>query len=239
MLAFADAIDFMLTPRFLTLTLLKTGNESTGYYGTVARLRRLWGMRKALFKELKRRGYRIYGWVAVIEPANHMHLVLDCPDFIPNDEISKIWKTITKDSYIVKIKNPKYSDRGREILSERDLKSYLAKYLSKASSWGGFVDPSQFSEQKHFDGWVPLEIPIRINLEQLHGFKLTNSWAVWRMVKTAPNCENCYTFQPFRRIDERAYEVLIRYEDEVLRAEYEDEIARALDRIKNIHHVPC
>jgi len=237
MLAFADAIDFMLTPRFLTLTLLKTGNETTGYYGTVARLRRLWSMRKALFKELRRRGYRIYGWVAVIEPANHMHLVIDAPHFIPNDEISKIWKTITKDSYIVKIKNPKYSDRGREILSERDLKSYLAKYLSKASSWGGFVASSDFTKQKHFEGWIPKEIPVRVNLEQLHGFKLTNSNRVWRALKTSPNCDGCFSFEPFRKINAEAYDVLTRYEDEVLSAEYKDEIAQALDRIRNIHHI--
>lgn len=96
----------------------------------VKRLMMLWKFKTAAFKEIKRRGYIIRSWLGVIEPPNHIHLVIDS-DFIPVHEISDIWKTKTGDSYIVDI---------RKINAKKDPRqaaAYITKYLSKASAWVG------------------------------------------------------------------------------------------------------
>lgn len=101
-------------------------------------------LRKAAFKEIRRRGYKIASWVAVIEPPNHIHLVINS-EFIPQRELSNIWKTVTGDSFIVDIRKV---NMGR---NPKAVAAYITKYLAKASQWSG------------------------INLDRLEGFHLIGS----------------------------------------------------------------
>ena len=113
-------------PKFLTLTLKKTSDCMR----MTARLKKLWEMKRYLFKRLKLQGYKVERWVGVIEPPNHIHLVIDS-GYIPQCEISGIWNEVTGDSYIVDI---------REVNIQGDLRkvaAYLTKYISKASKWEG------------------------------------------------------------------------------------------------------
>lgn len=105
----------MKKPKFLTLTLTKRRSDGI-------KLDEIWEMRKALFKKLRKRGYRIDSWLGVVEMPNHVHIVLD-GDYIPQDLISKTWHTITGDSYIVDI---------RRVRKEGRVISYLSKYLGKS-----------------------------------------------------------------------------------------------------------
>jgi len=120
----------MKHPRFLTLTLLKKKG------GMEARLRSLWPLKKDLFRilregrgSLKGRTFAIGSWCGIIEPPNHVHIVLDCEKYIPQNDISDVWKTLTGDSYIVDIREL-YGDR-------RQMAAYITKYLTKASAWTG------------------------------------------------------------------------------------------------------
>lgn len=113
----------MKNPRFLTLTLKKSGGRIE------KRLMLIWEMKKLLFKYLARRGYKIASWLGVIEPPNHIHLVVDTK-WIPQHEISNIWKKITGDSFIVDIRPVSAAD-------PRKVAAYITKYLTKASSWEG------------------------------------------------------------------------------------------------------
>lgn len=118
------AVVIMKAPKLMTLTLKKhTGDDA-------ARLLGLWELRKAAFKEIRRRGYSIRSWVAVIEPPNHIHLIVDS-EFIPQRELSQIWHTVTGDSFIVDIRKVNV---GR---SPKAVAVYITKYLSKASKWEG------------------------------------------------------------------------------------------------------
>jgi len=113
----------MKTPKFLTLTLKKTGGRIE------KRLLELWSMKKYLFKQLKRRGYSIPSWCGVIEPPNHIHLVVDC-QYIPQRVISELWMEITGDSFIIDIRKVNANDL-------RQVAAYITKYLTKASNWEG------------------------------------------------------------------------------------------------------
>jgi hypothetical protein len=97
---------------------------------TAARLRSLWGLRKCLFRRLRRAGYMIGPWFAVIEPPNHIHLVIDS-DYIPKSLISSWWNEITGDSFVVDIKKIDIERDPRQAVA------YVTKYLSKASAWDG------------------------------------------------------------------------------------------------------
>jgi len=113
----------MKNPKILTLTLLKIKGRLT------ERLKGLWEMRKALFRILEERGYHVKSWCGVVEPPNHIHIVIDTERFIPKDLISTTWKTLTGDSYIVDI---------RELKGDlRAIAAYITKYLTKASAWTG------------------------------------------------------------------------------------------------------
>jgi hypothetical protein len=109
----------MQTPKFVTLTLKKGADLDVRY---------IWKMRNYLFKILRRRGYRIDGWLGVCEWPNHIHLVIDS-DYVPQEELSKAWLASTDDSYIVDIRAVK-DGRG-----ERMAINYLAKYLGKSQGW--------------------------------------------------------------------------------------------------------
>lgn len=213
-------------PKFLTLTQLKKGNKEHGYYGTVDRLKRIWECRKALFKEVRRRGYRISSWCGVCEPPNHVHLVIDSPDFIPWRELSTIWKTITGDSFIVDIKEVK-KDRQR-------LAGYLAKYLSKASAYTGFISSEDFDNQEHFEGWKPKPVSVRINLEQLKGFHLKASDNLDLDPPKQLTCDHCAHTGTMKKIFSEEFRVLSDYYENQERRQ----IAEAIERIRNIHHVP-
>lgn len=113
----------MKHPKFLTLTLKKVKGRIE------ARLRSLWEMKKYLFKRLARLGYKIPSWCGVIEPPNHIHLILDAC-YIPQKLISSIWKEITGDSFIVDIRQVNGNDL-------RQVAAYITKYLTKASNWEG------------------------------------------------------------------------------------------------------
>jgi len=216
---------FFKNPKFLTVTQLKKKVSKNVAYGTIDRLKRIWECRKALFKEIRRRGYRIDGWCGVVEPPNHIHMVIDSPDFIPWQEISNIWHTITGDSYIIDIREVK-KDRQR-------LAGYLAKYLSKACKWSGFIAPEDFDTQSHFEGWKPKPIPIRVNLEELKGFHLKGSSGLEPEEPRYLTCDECGFQGKTNKITGEEYGVMLYFYEH----QYEIEIARALDRIRNIHHV--
>jgi len=94
------------------------------------RLMALWDMRKRLFWYLKRKGYQIRSWCAVIEPPNHIHMIVDC-DFIEKDVLSETWETITGDSFIVDIRQVNAIGDPRKVFS------YITKYMTKAGGWEG------------------------------------------------------------------------------------------------------
>jgi len=120
------AVSFFKKPKFLTLTLKKTPSATR----STDRLKKLWEMKKYLFKRLKERGYPVTKWVGVIEPPNHIHMIVDC-GYIPRDEISELWEEITGDSYIVDIRQINVQGDIRKVAA------YITKYISKASSWEG------------------------------------------------------------------------------------------------------
>lgn len=112
----------MTAPKFLTITLRYDPN---GPSSQRLRVKELWEDRKQLFEDLRKQGYQIGSWVATIEAPNHMHIIMDS-DFIPQRVISQLWHKITKDSYIVDIK---------EVLGYREnlarAAAYITKYLTK------------------------------------------------------------------------------------------------------------
>lgn len=133
MLRYYKGVVKMKNPKFLTLTLQKNvGNLQS-------RLMNLWEMRKTLFyyltrgvpygKNGKKKKYVIRSWCGIIEPPNHVHIVVDC-EFIPSDLISKVWHTVTGDSYIVDIREVDRSDL-------RKVAGYITKYMTKAGQWAG------------------------------------------------------------------------------------------------------
>jgi len=162
----------MRSPRFLTLTLTKKVSVHVN-------IKRIWTMRKALFRKLRDSGYRIGSWCAVVELPNHIHLVIDS-DYIPQSEVSSIWKTLTGDSYIVDI-------RRRESLQRdpRRAVHYLAKYLTKMSSWRG------------------------INLDLLEGFHLIGSYALHQRLAKHLKCPECGNLQGYRKIPLDGYEAIL------------------------------
>jgi REP element-mobilizing transposase RayT len=116
---FKRGIANMKTPKFVTLTLKK---------GETLDLHKIWNMRNYLFRVLRRRGYRIDGWLAVCEYPNHIHLIMDS-SYIPQHELSETWLSATGDSFIVDIR-PVLDDTGR-----RKSVNYLSKYLGKSQGW--------------------------------------------------------------------------------------------------------
>lgn len=122
---FAEAIAGMARPRFLTLTLTKRRAIRDN-------LDRIWDCRRALFRKLRAQGFKIHAWIGVVELPNHIHMVIDS-DYIPQRDISKVWKTVTGDSYIVDIRQVKV-DRHR---AARGAVAYISKYLTKALGWAG------------------------------------------------------------------------------------------------------
>jgi len=124
-----DAALAMKAPKFVTLTLRKMpyGPWRPGVPG---RLRMIWRCRQSLFLTLRRRGYVIRSWVAVIEPPNHMHLIVDC-EYIPKHEFVEIWHRVTGDSFIVDIRAVNAQRDPRQVLD------YLTKYVGKVTSWKG------------------------------------------------------------------------------------------------------
>ena len=113
-------IESMKTPKFVTLTLLKTGT-------IMSRLPLLFSMVHRARKYIRRRGYRIRAFVSILEPPNHVHCVWDC-DYIPRFELSDIWLLATGDSFIVDIR--RFDNVGRMV-------NYISKYITKMAAWSG------------------------------------------------------------------------------------------------------
>lgn len=105
----------MKAPKLITLTLTKRRSVDEN-------LNRIWDLRRALFRRLRKKRYRIGAWVGVVELPNHIHLVADT-SYIPQRKISTIWKALSGDSYIVDIRPLRGAERGA---------GYVSKYLSKA-----------------------------------------------------------------------------------------------------------
>jgi len=105
----------MRSPKFVTLTLKR-------HNGTSGNLNRIWEYRRALFIRLRKSGYHIFSWIGVVELPNHVHIVMDCPDYIPQPFMSQSWRTVTGDSYIVDI---------RHVYDRERIGWYVAKYLGK------------------------------------------------------------------------------------------------------------
>jgi REP element-mobilizing transposase RayT len=116
-------VSAMSRPKFLTLTLRKNVGR------VEARLMSIWEMKKYLFKQLARMGYKIPMWCGVIEPPNHIHMVIDCR-YIPKHIIKDIWSRVTGDSFIVDIRQISSND-------QKQIAAYIIKYLTKASKWEG------------------------------------------------------------------------------------------------------
>jgi hypothetical protein len=84
--------------------------------------------------------------MSIIEPPNHQHLVIDC-DYIPQNTLSKYWKTVTGDSYIVDI---------RQVAPTKDGLKGVARYMAKYLTKGCEVDLSlaeQFHGKRFFQSW--------------------------------------------------------------------------------------
>lgn len=129
-----DAILDMNAPKFITLTLFKRLDKYEN-------LNRLWDCRNALFKALRRKGFRIKSWVGVVELPNHVHIVADTT-YIPQRTISELWKTITGDSFIIDI---------RAVRSKKGSARYLSKYLSKSLAYD--LDPERFKGFHVVQSW--------------------------------------------------------------------------------------
>lgn len=165
---YADAIRHFERPKFLTLTLSKARGKEEN-------LTRLWSMRKALFRKLRDGGHDIRGWVGVIEPPNHIHMVVDS-DYLPHYEISSVWHTLTGDSYIVDIRKLKNSG-----YSYRKAIAYISKYITKISNWDG------------------------INLDFLKGFHIINSNGLVKTEKPIMACPLCDVLSPWHWISEEEF----------------------------------
>ena len=120
----------------------------------------LWQFRKQLYRELRngfkvrdkrgvwhyeRRPFKIRNWVACIEVPNHMHIIFDA-EFIPQSVIADIWEKITKDSFIVDIREVVGCDDN-----VKKAVAYITKYVTKIT----FMDD--------------------VHLDALKGFHLVNS----------------------------------------------------------------
>lgn len=150
--AFERALAGMLSPKLLTLTLCKKKSIEDN-------LARVWEMRNALLHKIRYEGYEVRGWFAVIELPNHIHMVIDS-EYIPQYELSTMWKGITGDSWIVDIRKIKIPREN----AQRAIK-YITKYLTKGAK---------------------TELPPEI----LKGFHMVGSWAVNRQkAPMLPLCE--------------------------------------------------
>ena len=116
---FKLGIENMRTPKFVTLTLKKGGIND---------VHTIWKARNTLFRDLRRRGYRIDGWLAVCEWPNHIHCVIDS-DYVPQTELASRWLAATEDSYICDIRAIKDGHGRRAAIN------YVAKYLGKSQGW--------------------------------------------------------------------------------------------------------
>ncbi len=166
---YADAIRFFKHPKFLTLTLTK---KRSGYDN----LRRIWGLRKDLFRRLRELGYPILGWVACVEWPNHMHLVIDCAKFLPQWEVSKVWHDGTGDSYVVDIRALK---RGGASASKAI--HYITKYITKFVKMPG------------------------VNMDFFRRYHMVGSWGLVHNARPVPYCPHCRYNHPWYRCTEDEY----------------------------------
>lgn len=145
---FMDMLLQMKNPRLVTLTLKK--------WADVPRCDRIKVIRQLanqLFHYLRQRGYYIGSWFSVVEFPNHLHIVMDS-DYIPQDLLSKLWRTVTGDSYIVDVRKIDMVQRAGPAGTVR----YVTKYLTKSVSEGV---SSMWSEK---------ELK-RFHIVQTHGYK--------------------------------------------------------------------
>jgi hypothetical protein len=130
---FRKGIINMKYPRFLTLAVQYDKEKDDE-----EKVLDLWKYRKYLFKQLKRWGYKINSWIAVIEFPNHMHIVYD-GSYISRTHIQQLWVQITGGSWSVDI-------RPVQGGTPKKMAGYLSKYMSKVMSF----TPAQLELYKHF-----------------------------------------------------------------------------------------
>lgn len=155
------------TCRFLTLTTVADGrplaDRLRDIYDAFARLRRRKWWRR-----------RVTGGIAMLEIKwsqasrdwhPHIHSVIE-GRYLPQRELSKIWRSITKTSHIVDV---------RLIRDPRNAAAYVAKYASKPCNTTYSHEPDRLDEA----------------IRALHGRKLVLTWGDWRgvTVTEAPSKE--------------------------------------------------
>lgn len=122
----------MKEPSFITLTLKRADMVGADGKRGSWTLDDLWALRNRFFQILRKRTnshtgrrYRIGAFCGVIEPPNHVHLIVDC-DYLPQHEMSEIWHNITGDSFVVDVR--RVHDRSR-------CSGYVTKYITKTKDW--------------------------------------------------------------------------------------------------------
>lgn len=147
----------MHQPKLITLTLRKS-------HGRRSDLARIHSLRNALFHKLRYEGYRIAGWIGVVEYPNHIHMVVDS-DYIPQNLLSKYWYDQTGDSYIVDVRRINLASDSLKGTSR-----YMAKYLGKGS-------------ELHFD-----------DVDLLKGFHMVQSYGIevdgWKNPLCSCGCDS-------------------------------------------------
>lgn len=128
---FERMIFFGQPNKMLTLTLWRPKDGDP--LEAADRLYKAW---PELWKRIKRRypsAELAYGWAVedTQEGWPHMHVALRAP-FIPQTWLSRVWKELTGDSYVVDIRDKSSEDCAR----------YLSKYLAK--------NPTKFGNHKRF-----------------------------------------------------------------------------------------
>jgi REP element-mobilizing transposase RayT len=123
---FTRGIEDMVHPVFLTLTLNKRFGNAVD--------RDIWHLKKILFRSIRDLGFVIDSWCGVIEPPNHLHMVIDT-GYIPQKLLSDLWLQITGDSKIVDIREVHLSDSA-------NVASYMAKYITKTDNWTDYLSLS-------------------------------------------------------------------------------------------------
>ncbi len=166
---YETAIRHFKSPKFLTLTLTK---RRSGYEN----LRRIWSLRKDLFRRLRDDGYAIAGWVGVLEWPNHVHMVIDCDGYIPQYEISRAWRTITGDSYVVDVRALKRQRGGLEASIR-----YISKYITKFGKIPG------------------------LNMDFFRKLHLVGSWGLVHEPTYHPICPICLNSHPWRHCSADEY----------------------------------
>ena len=170
---FVDAVSSMRNPKFLTLTL----NKRRGIMGNVERI---WAMKKSLFRQIRKMGYRIECCVGVVELPNHLHLIIDS-DYIQQATIKRLWRTLTGDSFGVDIRAVNVQRDGI-----RGAAAYISKYVSKSVH----DEPKEYQPALD-DGNNHHPVAVPFDLELLKGFHMVTSYNAGHGPRYPVLCPHC------------------------------------------------